>query len=461
MALIPASRPHRMRFDPTQSKTFFFHSYEYDDLTGEARFHYSLDRKIRFTEVIRFAGANSSLDGPQREALQRGLRFLHLAAGISYFKAAVPGAIVVEGPPLSLSAARFFEHLYVHGLGEFAFENDLNLVGRISFPFSASAEDPASNIALPNAVAVPIGGGKDSLVTVELLRESGQPLTLVSVGNQELSRALAREARLPLIMIQRRIARSLLELNRAGAYNGHVPITAILSFVFAAASIVYGFDTLVMSNERSANVGNVIREDGFEVNHQYSKSLEFEKRFSQFIEDHLLTNLRYFSLMRPLSELAIAERFSTLRRYHGSFTSCNQNFRVNGASGARWCLHCPKCRFVFLSLAPFMPKEELLAIFGHNLLDDERQYAGFDALCGFGQQKPFECVGEIEESRAAMILLSRKKEWKHDHVIRRFVETRLPAIDAPQALVDHVMTASPEHRVPAHYLEYLFGRSEA
>ncbi len=449
-----------MRFDPRQCSAFIFHGYEYDEHTGEARLHYSLDGEIRFTEVLRYHGAKSPLSERERHALDLCLKFLHLAAGVSYYKAAAPGTIVLDAYELSAPAASFFDHLYLHGLGEFAFENDLML--DISFPGSASAEEHASELQLPEAVVVPIGGGKDSLVTVEIMKQvARQPLRIITVGNQDLSTKLARKAGLPLIVIERRIDRSLLALNRAGAYNGHVPITAILSFLFASAAILYGYDTVVMSNERSANVGNLIREDGLEINHQYSKSLEFEARFATFLTDHALENLHFFSLLRPLSELAIAKRFSALTDYHPSFTSCNRNFRIDGPTAMRWCLNCPKCRFVFLCLAPFMPKSKLVAIFGGNLLDDETQIPGFDALCGFGDRKPFECVGEIEESRAAMLLLSAMEEWKEDKVIRRFISEKRASIDSPDALLERVMRPSPDHRVPGPYVELLVGDQQA
>lgn len=450
-----------MEFDPRDIQAFHFRSYDFDESSGTARFRYSFDGKFDFTEVVHFDSTPKSLGPEESAALDRCLKFLHVAAGVSYFKAAVPETIVLDSYELSPEAADFFQDLYVQGLGEFAFQNDLDLAGRIVFPSRAGVEDAPSQLALDRGHVVPIGGGKDSLLTIELMKTAGIPLRLITIGNFELNEGLAAQAGLPLLKIRRTISPLLLQINEQGAYNGHVPITAILSFIFAAAAVLYGFDTVVMSNERSSSVGNLVREDGFEVNHQYSKSLRFERRFREFLRDHLLQQLNYFSLLRPLSELDIAKRFAKLTQYHRQFTSCNGNFRIQGAPPARWCLDCPKCRFVFLSLAPFLSKAELRDVFGANLLDEPSQIRGFEQLCGVGNPKPFECVGEVEESLAAMILLSKKPEWREDSVVDHFAQKVLPGIESPASLVSEALTESTEHFVPSRYLEILHGHPAA
>ena len=94
-------------------------------------------------------------------------------------------------------------------------------------------------------------------------------------------------------------------------------------------------------------------------------------------------------------------------RFDHVFSSCNRNFHILGERPVnRWCGVCPKCHFVFLALAPFMPKPRLMGIFGRNLLDEPEQAPGFDALLEYQDHKPFECVGEGRESRAAMAALA-------------------------------------------------------
>ena len=203
-------------------------------------------------------------------------------------------------------------------------------------------------------------------------------------------------------------------------------------------------------------MGNLAIE-GFDVNHQYSKSFDFESELAHYFQS-LLPGFRYFSLLRPLSELEIAKLFSRSPRYHAVFSSCNGNYKLNNtaAKTARWCLNCPKCRFVFLALAPFLPKTELLAIFGGNLLADPAQQSGFAALVGRGTHKPFECVGEIEESQAAFFLLTQNPVWQQEIIVQWFKQDILPTIPHPESLVEQAFRFSPIHLIPPEFLEKLY-----
>ncbi len=199
--------------------------------------------------------------------------------------------------------------------------------------------------------------------------------------------------------------------------------------------MLYGFDTIAFSNERSASSAT-LEYDGQPVNHQWSKGWAFERRFHDLLKSHVAADLHYFSLLRPLSELAVAERFARTSRYDDVFSSCNRNFRILGPRPAdRWCGQCPKCHFVFLALAPFMPKPRLLAIFGRNLLDDIALAPAFDALMEYRDHKPFECVGEGIESRAAMAALAARAEWREDAIVARFADEILPALDRARAAI--------------------------
>ncbi len=147
--------------------------------------------------------------------------------------------------------------------------------------------------------------------------------------------------------------------------------------------------------------------------------------------------------------MAITRAFAKLTPYFDVFSSCNRNFKILGPKPAdRWCGQCPKCHFVFLALAPFLPKPRLLAIFGRNLLDDDTQAHGFDALLEYRDHKPFECVGEGAEARAAMYALSQRPEWQEDALIARFRSEILPQLDVAQLVLEPWLTPSEEHRVP-------------
>jgi hypothetical protein len=308
--------------------------------------------------------------------------------------------------------------------------------------------DLAPTLELPRRALVPIGGGKDSLVSVEMLRAAGEPATAVWIGNSDLIRACAERTGLPLLNLRREVSPALFELNRKGALNGHVPVTAINSAILVLAALLYGYDSIVFSNERSASSAT-LHDGDHAVNHQWSKGFAFERLLGDWLHAHVAANLDYFSLLRPLSELAVTRRFARLGEYHEVFSSCNRNFKIIGARPtARWCGQCPKCHFVFLALAPFVPKPQLTAIFGRNLLDDQSLIAGFDALLEWHAHKPFECVGEALESRAAMAALAARAEWREDAIVARFRSTILPALDARELALEPLLQVDGEHRIP-------------
>jgi hypothetical protein len=93
----------------------------------------------------------------------------------------------------------------------------------------------------------------------------------------------------------------------------------------------------------------------------------------------------------------------------------------------------------------------LLAIFGRNLLDDESLAPGFDALIEYRNHKPFECVGEAAEARAAFAALAARPEWREDALVLRFREEILPQLDASQLALAPWLGASGEHGVPPRF----------
>lgn len=440
-------------FDRTQVRRFVLLSAHYAE--GEAHLSYAFDDGEPMVEVLRFPGAPASVPAGREAAFERALRLLHGIAGVSYYKAAVPAEIEVRGAPLDRRMAALLDAIYLHGLGEFAHENRLDLRGRIAFPHDGSTPPAAPVLGLPRRALVPIGGGKDSLVSIEILKAAQEPAAAVWVGQSELIRACAQATQLPQLNIERHLAPALFELNRQGAYNGHIPVTAINSAILTLAALLYGYDSIAFSNERSASVGN-LSHDGFEVNHQWSKGSDFEQRYGEYLHNHVAADLHYYSLLRPLSELAVTERFARLTRYHQLFSSCNRNFRLRGdRPSSRWCGECPKCRFVFLALAPFLAKPSLLAIFGRNLLDESAQIPGFDALLEYGAHKPFECVGEAIESRAALKALTERADWREDTVVRRFADEVLPALGPLDLRLAPLLMPAGEHRVPTRLLPWL------
>ncbi len=437
---------------PRLTQVFRFVRHSYAD--GVAELVYAFDQGEELVERIHFPQA-PALPPARAEAFAQALRLLHLIAGVSYYKAGVPPRIELQDGPLDDATADLLDALYLHGLAEFAYRNGLDLRGRIAFPRGGARGPAAPALGLPKRTLVPIGGGKDSLVAVEALKQAGASATAVWVGRSDLIAACAARTGLPTLNLQRELAPGLFELNRLGAWNGHIPVTAVNSAILAVAALLYGFDSIAFANERSASAAT-LEYDGQQINHQWSKGLTFESLLQDWLHSHVASDLDYCSLLRPYAELAITRAFARLTPYFEVFSSCNRNFKLLGPRPAdRWCGECPKCHFVFLALAPFLPKPRLLTIFGRNLLDDEAQTAGFDALLEYRDHKPFECVGEGAEARAAMYALSQRPEWQEDALVARFRNEILPQLDAAQLALEPWLQADGEHRVPARLLSAL------
>jgi hypothetical protein len=296
-------------------------------------------------------------------------------------------------------------------------------------------------------VLVPVGGGKDSAVAVEIARRSGLETALFSLGNALPISATANVAGLPRHLVMRTIDPRLLELNAHGALNGHVPITAIVSCVALLTAATQGIDAVLMANERSASAGNLTWK-GVEVNHQFSKSRRAERLLADAvaeIEDAPLI----FSILRPASELAIARAFSNMSQYHSGFTSCNRVFQLDpDLRLGSWCCDCDKCRFVYLILAPFMAPEQLTGIFGKDLLDEPAQYEGFALLTATGGDKPFECVGEVDECLAAIGLLAKDPLWQEHVNVKRLAADVLAQRPVSDQDVQAHFALSDDHDIP-------------
>lgn len=443
------------KFQREEVAAFRFVRCGLDMESGVAQLVYAFDDGPELIETVTFPGAPFALEGARAAAAEQALRLLHLIAGVSYYKAAVPSEIRIEGYSIDAKTAVLLETIYVNGLGEFAYRNGLNLHGRIRFPVAADDGSAADPLGLRHHALVAIGGGKDSLVSIEALRSAGVDQTVTWIGNSQLIAACAARTELPTLNLGRALAPGLFELNRQGAYNGHIPVTAVNSAILVLAAVLQGVDQVVFSNERSASYGSIIPGTG-EVNHQWSKGWEFERAFGEHVQQRVAADLHYYSLLRPLSELAVARQFAKTDRYDAHFSSCNRNFHILGERPVnRWCGVCPKCHFVFLALAPFMPKPRLVGIFGRNLLDDPAQAGGFDALLEFQDHKPFECVGEGQESRAAMATLASRPEWKEDALVARFVREIQPQLTASDLEIAPLLELDGEHRVPRALWEQL------
>jgi UDP-N-acetylmuramoylalanine--D-glutamate ligase len=440
--------------NPRDADCFRFLGCDYNPATGLACLSYAFNGGPELVERLTFPHAPWPPEASRQACFRRALEILHLVAGVSYYKAGLSRRIELQDPHSIDGISPFLTELYVKGLGELGYVNQVGIDGRVNFPAAGAAgieRPPAARpLILPERALVAMGGGKDSLVGLDRLQKAGIEVMPVCVGNSVLIGDTVKATGLPLIRIGRVLAPELAEMNQVGAWNGHIPVTAVNSAILLCAAILYGFRYIVFSNERSADEATLVTAAGQAVNHQYSKGSAFEASFRNVIAEQVSPDIEYFSVLRQYSELGVVRRFSAMKKFHPVYSSCNRNFHQDGPRVEnRWCLDCPKCRFAALSLATFLSPDEVIAIQGGDLLNNPAQQDGFRALCSLGRDKPFECVGEAGESRAALAVLGAGRHWCRHAVVRALLP-ELDQVDVP--VLDALLQPSGRHFIPPHIL---------
>jgi hypothetical protein len=429
--------------------TFKGHTFAFQ--TGEATFAYELQHKgekFAFTERLWLPVSGMVKDVPQ-ELLQWVLDNLLLVLGISYYKLYCPRTIELENIRLSEEEAEFWNTIYTKGLGEFFYQNKIDFRDLVQFPY---VEKIAAAIGCPrqDRSLLGIGGGKDSIVAGELLKEHGKQFTALVVNSHPIKDEVIALLGVSSLIVRREIDPLLLELNkREDSYNGHVPFSGILAFVGLLTALLYDYRYIVVGNEQSANYGNV-EYLGTVVNHQWSKSLEFEELFQRYMQRFITPDVSYFSLLRPLTELGITQRFVQYSKYFPVFSSCNRNFRMSGGT-KRWCGACAKCAFAFILLAAFLPKETVVGILGEDLLAKENLLQTYQELLGVRAIKPFDCVGTPEEVKAAFVLAKELGGYDGDVTMEFFEKHVLPKVEDVENMRQEVMSVGKSGIIPEEF----------
>ena len=322
---------------------------------------------------------------------------------VSYWKSACPPNVIIKCGYLNEEQKRWWKKLYFYGLGEMFYTN--NIETNIDEFMNIICEEEKDEFSydriqdVSEGYIVPIGGGKDSVVTLETLKVNKENDFALIINPKPVTLECAKIAGLDnknIIEIYRTIDKNLIDLNAQGFINGHTPFSAMLAFVSYFVAYLTGKKYIALSNENSANESNVV---GQKVNHQYSKSFEFECDFRQYSEKYLKAPVKYFSFLRPLNELQIAKIFSRNEKYHLTFKSCNVGSKT---LPWKWCCNCAKCLFAYIILSPFLYKEKLVNIFGEDLFQNKELLKTFIELTGNGETKPFDCVGTYEEVNFAI-----------------------------------------------------------
>ena len=372
---------------------------------------------------------------------------LGMVEAISYFKATCSPEFVIKCGYLDEFQEKWFKKLFYLGLGEFRYINKIDIDENEFVNFISKGEKLELEKTEENSgIIIPIGGGKDSIVTLDLLKDYRKESLAFCIGSKKVSLECAKIAGFEnnqIIEVKRVIDKNLIKLNGKGFLNGHTPFSAIVAFVSYLCGYLLGKKYITLSNESSANESNV---DGENINHQYSKTIEFENDFREYSGKYLKAGVEYFSLLRPISELQIAMLFSKLEKYHKVFKSCNVGSKTEPW---KWCCNCPKCLFVFTILSPFLYKEKLVNIFGEDLFEREDLLKTFISLCGYAETKPFECVGTYSEIKNAITKTIENCENKLPFLLEYYKENFELSKD------ELLKTYNNENNLPAEFEEVI------
>ncbi|MBR1377392.1 MAG: hypothetical protein IJ565_06255 [Bacilli bacterium] len=323
---------------------------------------------------------------------------------ISYWKCACPKKVIINAGYINNEQISFFKKLYYYGLGEFFYVNNIDISIDDFMDIEVNGVEKEYKVDYNgHGNLIPIGGGKDSCVSLELLKDMDN--TPFIINPKETHLKCAYEAGYTddeIITIRRILDRKIVELNNEGYLNGHTPFSSLVSFVTYLMAYLTNKKYIVLSNEDSSNESTVI---GTKINHQYSKTYEYENDFNEYTKKFFNIDIKYFSFLRPLSEFQISLLFSNYKKYHKVFKSCNVGSKETPWV---WCGKCAKCLFVYIVLSPKLYKDSLVDIFGKDLYEDESLLPIFKELIGDAKTKPFECVGTIKEVRYAISLTINK-----------------------------------------------------
>ena len=434
---------NQQRFDSLRKEfeafTFYQQEVKLENGVLSMTFHFSLDERYYFHPTMTVPARPfyhwESIPQEQLEVLAFHIGMVEL---VSYWKLACPKVIVVKPFDLKQCQKKWWRHLYYNGLGEFRYLNGIDCSEHDFLRIESCTDRDFARVDIPldEKTLIPVGGGKDSVVTLECLRNEMPviPLILNPRGATVSCVEAAGYAMDDVAVINRTLDPTMLKLNNEGFLNGHTPFSALLAFLTLMIGAGTGSKYIALSNESSANESTV---PGTDINHQYSKSIDFERDFRDYVKQHLSEEIQYFSFLRPLNELQIASLFSKCAPYHEVFRSCNAGSKTDS-----WCGKCPKCLFTWIILSPFLSRKRLTEIFGKDLLKDTDLRPIFEELNGTSAVKPFECVGTVEEVRACVDFMKDRKgtiaedspkgEATVEEILKRFNEENF----LPEQFVD-------------------------
>lgn len=419
--MLPAANNDKYMEFRKEFPYMLYEKYDYSFLDGKLKISYrfNLSGKYIFTPELQIPIRDFyDIKNIPSAAFENIIFHIGMVELLSYWKAACPPNVIIKPFALNEAQINWWKKLYFLGLGEFFYLNGIKTsIGTFVDINCESLQEPVkSDLFLDDSYIVPVGGGKDSVVTLELLKNNRQVTPMVINSRKATTECIEISGfnMVDCIEINRTIDPLLLDLNNKGFLNGHTPFSALLAFVSLLAGVLARKKNIALSNETSANETTVIGQD---INHQYSKSFEFETDFREYVASYISPDLNYFSFLRPLHEIQIASLFSKFPKYFKAFRSCNA-----GSKKDVWCCDCAKCLFTYIVLSPFISTEELMKIYGENLLDKPSLLPIFNELTGVDNVKPFECIGTVEEVNIALCLAVEKNKNQLPWLLKRFMD---------------------------------------
>ena len=374
---------------------------------------------------------------------------------INYYKLTCAPKFVIKAGKLTAEQREFFKKLFFYGLGEFMYVNKLDLNYGNFLEIVAEEPTDIPHFELDNNFSgnlITVGGGKDSIVAIEALEPMREQNIFLQYNrniyppNEAALNSIraAGYALSEIVDFNLTLDQKMLDLNKEGYYNGHIPFSSCLAFASLISAYLNNRAFIVLSNEASANEGNIA---GTGINHQYSKSFEFENDFQNYVAKYLTDKIYYFSILRCFNEFEIVQKFLKFRKYLDIFRSCNVGTREN-----KWCSHCAKCLYVYIMLAPFVEPVDMIRVFDHNLLDDKSLLDIFIGLINPDVTKPFECVGTREEIDYSLRLYLEKLVTEGKK-LPALIEYYRDNIFDPNRQYNIAGYFNQEHHIPEQYLK--------
>lgn len=383
-------------------KILYFKNYKIS--SNSISFKYKFNNKsytVKFTSKGLLQ--NKSFDSKNDYALNKIICYLGIISSFNLFDLEYFDEVIVECIALDKEESDYFSDLSFSGLAEFRYINKININKKIKFSSTRSQNNypyKKPKLFLNKKTILLNGGGKDSAVAAEILKlikENYDWLTLnMNIARKNIILTSKIKSRFSLSRVLDK------NIRKDGKYLGHKPVSALLAFISILYAYVYKYSYVVTANEHSSNFSN-LKINNILINHQYTKSLDFEKKFNVFIQNKLFEGITYYSILRPLYEIQITKIFSSYEQYFSHFISCNTGVKEN-----KWCLKCPKCAFIFLALAPFISITNVKKIWGSNLFLNKDIIGNILKLID-DSPKPFDCVGTKEECRLALYLCEKNK----------------------------------------------------